>query len=67
MRSAAVSDRAARRSAPSLSGEALPAVMVPSGRNTGFSAANVCRSAAGADRLVPNELGPGHLTSPRSS
>ena len=45
--------RAARADAPSLSGEALPAVIVPSGRNDGFSAASFSAGGAGADALVP--------------
>ena len=36
IRSAAVSEPSSTAEAPSLSGEALPAVMVPSGRNDGL-------------------------------
>ena len=49
---AAGPSRSAAPTAPSLSGEALPAVIVPSGRNAGFSAGQLLGRGAGPDPLV---------------
>ena len=65
-------DRLARRAsspssiapAPSLSGEALPAVTVPSSTNAGLSFASFSTRVSGADPLVALELGVGHRARP---
>ena len=53
---AALSEPSSSADAPSLSGEALPAVMVPSGRKEGFRAVERLRRGVGADALVAREL-----------
>ena len=51
--------RCSTAEAPSLSGEALPAVMVPSGRNAGLSRARDSTVLSGADALVAGEVDAG--------
>ena len=64
IRAAAASEPSSTADAPSLSGEALPAVIVPSGRNDGFSPASVSGGAAGPDALVAGEVRAGHRRPP---
>ena len=52
IRSAAASEPSSTADAPSLSGDALPAVIVPSVRNDGFSPASFSAVGPGSDALV---------------
>ena len=53
---AAASEPSSSADAPSLSGEALPAVIVPSGRNDGLSPASFSARRAGPDALVAGQV-----------
>ena len=59
--------RSARADAPSLSGDALPAVTVPSLTNAGLSLASFSSDRVGADALVAGELGARRPGSTQSS
>ena len=58
--SAAPSEPSSTAEAPSLSGEALPAVMVPSLRNDGLELRQRLDARPGPDRLVAGDVGVGH-------
>ena len=64
---AAASEPSSTAEAPSLSGEALPAVMVPSGRNDGFRPASFSGCESGPDALVAGQVGAVAPATTRSS
>ncbi len=56
IRSAAASEPISSADAPSFSGDALPGVIVPSGRNDGFSPASFSGLESGSDALVASQV-----------